>query len=232
VEKNDTEVIHRTLFIFFLINVIVSLLNLAWIIWDTGAINPYTYQGQYQKYFLSTGDYIKGLTFDTSTTNAILNAFGVIYFLIRKNAGMTLVCMIALLLTGSNFTNLAMLVILVPIFLFKSTRDQKSVLTICLAFFIVFMAKISPQNNQYVIDTFKNMAHIKLPKVVPLMAPVPLTKRPDSELSPEERKNKALMLYLDSIGLANKKELHTAQYNIPKKVFVEDAGRIYIPKPF
>ena len=81
VEKNDTETIHRTIVIFFIINAALSFLNIAAIIWETGYFNPYTYQGQFQKYFISTGDYIRGLTFDTSTTNAILNAFGCIYFL-------------------------------------------------------------------------------------------------------------------------------------------------------
>eukprot|EP01039_Chlorochromonas_danica_P015397 gene15397-18091_t len=42
---------------------------------DAHAINPFRYQGQYQKYFLGTGDYIKGVTFDISTTNAVINAF-------------------------------------------------------------------------------------------------------------------------------------------------------------
>ena len=29
---------------------------------ETGTLNPYTYQGDYQKYFINTGDYIKGIT--------------------------------------------------------------------------------------------------------------------------------------------------------------------------
>ena len=78
VENNDIETIHRTIVAFFIINAALSFLNIAAIIWETGYLNPYTYQGQFQKYFISTGDYIRGLTFDTSTTNAVLNAFGCI----------------------------------------------------------------------------------------------------------------------------------------------------------
>ena len=78
VENNDTETIHRTIVAFFIINAALSFLNIAAIVWETGYLNPYTYQGEFQKYFISTGDYVRGLTFDTSTTNAVLNAFGCI----------------------------------------------------------------------------------------------------------------------------------------------------------
>ena len=81
VEKNDPVIIHRTILIFFIINAITSLAVYCSIIFETGHINPFRYQGDFQKYFIGTGDYIKGITFDTSTTNGVLNAFGVIYFL-------------------------------------------------------------------------------------------------------------------------------------------------------
>ena len=84
VEKNDSATIHQTILVFFVINILVSLTVYASIVWEIGQINPYRYQGNYQKYFIGTGDYIKGLTFDTSTTNAVISALGVIYFYIRK----------------------------------------------------------------------------------------------------------------------------------------------------
>ena len=84
VERNTPIVIHRTIVVFFLVNGLISILSLALIIGKTGVLNPYLYRGECQKYFLNTGDYIKGLTFDTSITNAILNAFGVIYFFNKK----------------------------------------------------------------------------------------------------------------------------------------------------
>jgi hypothetical protein len=83
VEGRSLVTIHNTLLLFFIINAAFSALNLLSIIWEIKALNPYLYQGQYQKYFIGTGDYIRGLTFDTSTTNAVINAMGVIYFLVR-----------------------------------------------------------------------------------------------------------------------------------------------------
>eukprot|EP01037_Dinobryon_pediforme_P007089 gene7089-7153_t len=60
VESNTVKVLHNTILLFFIINAVVSVSTLAFIMIDAHAINPFRYQGQYQKYFLGTGDYIKG----------------------------------------------------------------------------------------------------------------------------------------------------------------------------
>jgi len=234
VEQNQTGIIHRTLLIFFIINVICSLFNLAYIVWESGSINPYTYQGEHQKYFLNSGDYIKGLTFDTSTTNAVINAFGVIYFLVRKNAAMALACMAVMLLTASNFTNVILVIILAGLFVFKSSRDQKSLVVICLAFIIVFMVKISPQNNDYVSETVNNIFHrANLPVTQPALANLPITLRPDSLLNPEEKREKTAQLFIDSVNRAQSiKEIKPAKPVIVAANIVKTGnGRIIVPKP-
>ena len=112
--------LHRTLLVFFVVNAAVSFINMFAIISETGALNPYLYQGQFQKYFIGTGDHIRGVFFDTSTTNALINAFGVVYFLSRKQVAACLVCMIVVLLTGSNTTNILLIAVLftiIPLFL-------------------------------------------------------------------------------------------------------------------
>src|SRR6185437_3402851 len=126
VELHDPSVIQKTISVFFVINAIISLGTLLVIIVKTGAINPYLYQGEYQLYFIGTGDYIRGISFDTSTTNAVLNAFGVIYFLSHKKTLMAFLCMIILLLTGSNITNLVLSAALLFVFIFQSDKDRKS----------------------------------------------------------------------------------------------------------
>ena len=231
VENNEPSVIHRTILVFFILNAVISLLNLAAIVWEIHAINPYTYQGQYQKYFISTGDYIKGLTFDTSTTNAVLNAFGVIYFLTRKNAIMALTCMAVMLLTASNFTNMLLLFILGLLFIYRSSKDQKSLVTICLVFLVVFMAKISPQNNDYVVETFNNIIHQKNMASGPPVAVIPITQRPDNTLNPEEKKEKIATLYIDSLHNVNAKLTPPAPVQQNKVLVKTDAGRILVPKP-
>ncbi len=226
VEHNDSETLHHTIVAFLIINIIFSLFNIAHIIWETGAINPYRYQGDQQKYFIGTGDYIRGVTFDASMTNAVLNAFGVIYFLTRKNMAMTLVCLVVLLLTGSNCVNLYIAIVLAFLFAFKTNRNQKSIIVVCFAFLLVFMVKISPQNNQYVVETFKNILHKKPPAFLNTLV---VEKQKIDSASPEELRRKFASHYLDSAWTAESKKVR--QKIVPKAVSIlprTDAGRIYI----
>jgi hypothetical protein len=231
VEQNQPAVIHQTILVFFIINALFSAGNLAAIFLETHVINPYTYQGQLQKYFLNTGDYIKGVTFDTSTTNAVLSAFGVIYFLTRKNALMLFVCMATLLLTGSNFINIITLLIFILLFAFKTDRYQKSIIVICLVFLGVFMAKISPQNNQYTTNAITILLHKdpSAPKP-PVWASLPITARPDSVLSLDERRQKVAIIYRDSIYEVNhpQKPVVIKAQDMP---YETEGGRIAIKGP-
>jgi hypothetical protein len=230
VERNTVAIINQTIVIFFIINAAVSLLNIGVIILHTHALNPFTYQGEYQKYFISTGDFIKGLTFDSSITNSVLNAFGVVYFLTRKNFLMTLVCMVILLLTASNFINLLIIAILGFVFVFKSTRDQKSVIIVCFAFLVVFMAKISPQNNDYALNTIKTAIY-KKPVITPWVFDntVRITLRPDSTLTPEEKREKTATLYIDSLYRAHTPKV--VRNKLPAIVAATPTGKIILPKP-
>lgn len=235
VEKHDAATIHRTLLLFFIINVAVSAGNLLAIIWETHAINPYTYQGNYQKYFIGTGDYIKGISFDTSTTNAALNAMGVIYFLVRQKPVMLLASMATLLLCGSNFVNITLLLILAALFAFRSTRAQKSLIVTCLMFMVVFMVKVSPQNNIYVAETIKNAFEKQKPHpaaVQPTAAVLPITQRPDSVLTPDERKEKIAKLYLDSLSAAQylKDTKDKPPLVAVKPIIRNEEGRIMLPQ--
>lgn len=236
VDNNSPEKVHQTITAFFMINALISVLTLAVIVLKTHAINPYTYQGQYQKYFINTGDCVKGIAFDTSITNSTLSAFGVIYFLIRKNAAMLLICMAILLFTASNFVNLALLPILLLLFIFRTDRYQKSLVVICLAFLVVFMAKISPQNNNYTAQTLKHLFKKDKPvntTAVPVnpMANWRITDRPDNTLNPEERKQKIATLYLDSVGKILDSIRASRRPGYAKNVFLADGGRIAITEP-
>jgi hypothetical protein len=232
VEGRSLVTIHNTLMLFFIINAAFSALNLLSIMWEIKALNPYLYQGQYQKYFIGTGDYIRGLTFDTSTTNAVINAMGVIYFLVRGKSVMLLVCMATLLLTGSNFINIILLLIMALLFAFRSTRNQKSMMLACLMMLVVFMAKVSPQNNQYVDETIADILE-RYPKhhIKPQVKETPLVDRPDSELTPDQRKEKIATLYLDSLSMA---EYIRVNKHTPKRldpaIIRTDEGRVVLPQ--
>ena len=224
VDKNDPVVIHKTIYIFFIINACVSLAIFLLIVYKTGAINPYLYQGEYQKYFITTGDYIKGISFDTSTTNAVINAFGVVYFLSRKNGSMVLLCMIILLLTASNITNLLLSSMLLILFIFFSTREQKSLILICFILFAMFMTKVSPQNNTYVASSFENFFNIPKEKTETVNSLLPIRERPDSTLTADELKQKEAILYLDSLARIQKQKKI-----IPSTTLLTD--KLIIPRP-
>lgn len=149
VEHTSAEKVNGTIVTIFILNWLVSVVQLGLIMLEIGQWNPYTYQGNFQKYFIGTGDYIKGLSFDTSTTNAAINAFAVFYFLEKKKFAGCLAAMAVLLLTGSNFMTMVTIGVLLLIFIFRSSRDQKSVIVVCMLFLAVFMIRISPQNNAY-----------------------------------------------------------------------------------
>jgi len=227
VERNQIEILHRTLFAFFLLNAAASVFNLAHIIWETKAINPYLYQGMKQRYFIGTGDYIKGLTFDVSITNSVINSFGVLYFIYRKNSGMLFLCMAVLLLTGSNSLNILTLVLLLIIFAFQSNLYQKSYIVICAMLFMIFTTKISPQNSDYVIHTSEamfgkqsNAAIFTAPFLHPT-APVPYAL-----LSPDEKREWFARHYLDS-------EYRAIAFRLQKagKPLLVNRPRPYIPQP-
>ncbi|MEO6977952.1 MAG: hypothetical protein ABI113_06210 [Mucilaginibacter sp.] len=224
VENNDTETIHRTILVFFVINAVVCLGNYAAIVWETGALNPYRYQGEYQKYFIGTGDYIKGITFDTATTNAALNALGVLYFLIRKNNLMVLVCMVVLLFTGSNFLNIALILLFALLFIFRTTRDQKSIIVVCLVLMVVFMGRVSPQNDKYAVKTLDAAMQTPAPGGTKTVAAVACTNIPTLA----ETREKIAQNYLDSIwtsqGKKRGKTKPTATAALPKT----EQGRIFI----
>jgi hypothetical protein len=213
VEKNSTEVITSTLTLFFLTNCIFSAGTLLLIILKTGSWNPYTYQGEFQKYFISTGDFIKGITFDTSTTNAVLNAFAVLFFYFKRNFVLLFICLCTLLLTASNMVNLLLLITFLYLFIFRSDRNQKSILLVCCFLFVVFLVKISPQNNQYINDTVSRMANSKH-QVITNQKNIPaITALTDSSLSAEDSRKVFARRYLDSVNKINLSRLENNSEN-------------------
>ena len=152
VERNTEDVLFKTITAFFIINISASFIQLASIIVETGSLNPFRYQGLFQKYFISTGDFIKGISFDTSTTNAVISAFGVIYFLTKEKPVMLLLCMATLLLTASNLTNVVLLGIFMMM-IFSRNRNRKSLIVVCSVMLLIFVNRVSPQNNNYVRET-------------------------------------------------------------------------------
>ncbi len=233
VDNTATEKIDHTLIVFFIINAIVSVGNLLFIIWQTGSINPYTFTGLNQQYFINTGDNIKGITFDISSTNAVLCAFGVFYFLLKNNFTMLMVCMTILLLTYSNLITLIFVFILLLVFIFKSTRGQKSMILVCLVLYVVFLAKISPQNENYINQGIASTFFKKKKFIPDEPHPAALTlgiKKADSSLTPEGKRRKIAKTYLDSIATLKMQKEHPVVLTA-KAIPLTNGGKIFIAPP-
>jgi hypothetical protein len=225
VKLNSTAVLHNTLAAFFVINALAAFAEIGLIMLDAGVINPYRFQGMYQKYFISTGDRIKGISLDTSTTNAVISASGVLYSLYRRKALLTLLCMVSLLLACSNFTNLLLTGTLVYCFIASSDRAQKSLIVCCWALLVVFMAKVSPQNDDYALKLIHKITGSSHTATVIAAAPAADTSLPAP--TAEQHKKAFAKHYLDSISqLIAGKELHAIHPDAP--VF---SPRPVIPEP-
>jgi hypothetical protein len=200
IQKDSGERIHRTVELFFLLHIAATGINLLLIMAETGALNPYTYKGMNQKYFISTGDFIRGIGFDSPVSTAMISAFALTYFLYRQQLIFSLLAMGSLLLIGSNLTNIFVLGVLAFAFLFKTNRLQRSIISLYIVLFILFVAKVSPQNNEYMGRfAYKMMGKpYDLPKKN--NSPDFIKKQPDSLLGPEEKRKKIAKLFIDSIS--------------------------------
>ncbi|WP_114938440.1 hypothetical protein [Mucilaginibacter endophyticus] len=231
VDETDAETIYRTLIIFFLINAVFSAANLAHIMWITKSINPYAYMGMHQRYFINTGDDVMGISFDISSTNAVLCAFGVFYFIYKRNLAMMIVCMSTLVLTYSNLISILFLLILAFIFIFKTTRNQKSMIVVALMIYIISMAKISPQNGKYLNEVSASALRKNRPELQTVVASN-TTAQANNVLSRDERRRKFAQNYLDSLSTIKARQERLSE--LDKKIKglpLTDYGRLYIPEP-
>jgi cell division protein FtsW (lipid II flippase) len=170
-----------------------------------------------------------GITFDAPVTTAFICAFGLLYFLYRQRFLLSIACMAALIIMASNFANLVLLGVFVFSFVFYSNRLQKSFILIYLVMLIVFMAKVSPENNEHVGRIFYQV--IDKPYDLPLAKVIPideLKKMPDSVLNFEERRKKYARNYIDSMN-SFRTDLAIVT---PEKIIAEkiEAGAIKKPR--
>lgn len=148
-DEEDKTRLYRTAELFFLLNMLCVLVVFIGICIDAGTINPFTYRGQHQKYFINTGDFFRGLSMDSSVTAAMINAFGLLFFLYRGKKGLSLLALVCVLMAGSNLLDLLLIICFGVVFLFRSDRAQKWMIAAYLLMIGVFMVKVSPENEEY-----------------------------------------------------------------------------------
>ena len=208
--QEDKERLHRTATLFFLLNIACIAMVFAGICWKAGTINPYTYEGEHRKYFISTGDFINGISFDGSVTAALISAFGVLYFLYRDQKVYSLLSLITVLLAGSNFIDIVLMAVLLFAACFYSNRVQKSMVLVYLLMITVFWAKVSPQNKNYTAQLL-GQADGKTRYDPPLPLPHPTMNEFVEKKVVVERK-KQLASFMDTLYPVAKKDSLTAGY--------------------
>jgi len=201
IQKGDPEKLFNTVGLFFMLHVGIIFFNFLLIVIETGSINPYTYKGLNQKYFVSTGDYIKGITFDSPVTTAMICAFGVLFFLYRRRFLNSLLSFTALLIMASSLTNFFLICGLAFVFVFRSDRAQKSIMVVYGSMLLIFYIAVSPQNNEHVVSFVYKMIGkaYYLPKVK-ILTHADLKTAPDSILTFEQKRIKEGLLYMDSVN--------------------------------
>lgn len=235
VEHTDAEILHRTIIAFFIVNAVISAANLGYIMLQAHDINPYTFMGMHQRYYINTGDDIKGLSFDISSTNAALCAMGAFYFLDKRNLPMLVVCVATMLLTFSNLITMCFLFILVLLFIFRSDRLQKSFIVVVFGLYALSMAKISPQNGKYIDEITKYTLNKSQPPKVANALIADSLAAVHTVVSPlEVQRHKIARRYLDSLGheISLRYKPETSPLILPKNVQHNDDGRIILPQPF
>lgn len=209
-QQPDKERLHHTATCFFLLNALIMGIVFASICWEAGVINPYTYEGLHRKYFISTGDFIHGITFDGSVTAALISAFGVIYFLYRNKKGYSLLCLVSVLLAGSNFIDILLIGIFLFAFCFHTDRMQKSMILVYLLLVTVFWVKISPQNKHY---TQQLLSRIEGKNAYDAPTPLPHPKATDYVEDPSivQRETK-LVSFMKEVYPSSTRDSLTAKY--------------------
>ena len=118
--------------------------------------------------------------------------------------GMVLLCMTILLLTASNIANILLILLLLFVFVFNSTREQKSIIVCCIVLLVVFLGKVSPQNNSYLSGILEDLAGRKENVTIATKAN-PIKEKTTDDLKREFARN-----YLDSMS--------TEASHIPKPI--------------
>lgn len=149
IEKSGLNKVENTISVFFILNALISFVNLLGIMIEIKDLNPYTFNGLNYKYSASTGDYIHGIMQDLSTANMIINALGLFYFLYRHKYFLSVMCFVIATYTTSNLGNIILFLFFFLIIVLDKSRLNKSMVLCYISFLVVFVIRVSPSNLNY-----------------------------------------------------------------------------------
>jgi len=140
---------------FFLVNALVSLGELVSVMIRSHRWIPYWINDS-TTFGISTGDYIHGLTRDSSIANASLNLAGILFFLFRKNPVWVLLCLIIMVMCTSNFSMILLFVCLAAVVILVRDRRVKVYAVGCAVSAVLLYGFLSMQNVLYANKTINN----------------------------------------------------------------------------
>ena len=170
ISAGDTDRVHATIKAFLIANLIVSLVQLVRIMLESGSLIPYWYYDAADVYGASTGDYISGIFGGASVTNGTISALGAVWFLYKRNIGMTIACICTMILCTSNITIALFLFTCMMMAVTVKARKHRFITLSLFAFSAVLYVMLSPANIWYVEKTWNKFFG---PKEVVVTATVP-----------------------------------------------------------
>lgn len=154
VEKGEN--ISRTLNLVAILNFIFSLCQFIKICLVEHVINPYN-TGHMHPYGISSGDLINGLFHGVHLTNAFISLFLIVYYVNKKKLIYVGICLVTLLLTGSNYATIILLMALGLLFFNNKDIPQKFIITGVVFLSVLFYWLVTPLNAEYMLQ---KMLHI------------------------------------------------------------------------
>lgn len=147
IDKNYSK-IKKTVTLFFILNILISFIEVGHIYLMNGGVNPYSILGVFS---MSTGDWIFGITRNSSHFNSLINLFAIIFFLQNKKYIYAIMGLLIVLLINSNVTTLLLIAFLV-FYALINNKTQKIIVLLFMGIIFTFFQKVSPENLYYIIS--------------------------------------------------------------------------------
>jgi len=158
IKSSNSQRNHITLTSFFWLNLGVTAFQLLMTMIHSGTINPFALWDN-PEFGTSTGDHLKGLFLAPCYINFMANSFFALYFLSKQKLVNSVLAVITLCLTSSNFA----IILFVPTYLVVSffSRVPKAKLAALgsMAFIVLFYGLISRSNYYYLTESIFKIEH-------------------------------------------------------------------------
>lgn len=154
---NSSKQTDRSLAVFTLINLAVSLFQFIRICLHEKVLNPFN-TGADHPYGVSSGDMITGLLGGVHLSNTFICLLLVLYFVSRKKYALTSAALLPFLLAGSNFATITLCLALGLLVLLRYKHKQiwiaaATIVSVVIVFYVV----VTPVNAGYMLGKFETL---------------------------------------------------------------------------